>query len=114
LSFQNIDWEQPLDERYSITTSSFGRKSHFYFVSETEVTKINKSDSNNNIILLGDIIISCETIERERIEENKTFDEHLSFMTVHGILHLIGYDHEFEDDAAEMQILEKEIMSQIK
>ena len=57
-------------------------------------------------ILLGDIILAYETIEREAIEAEKTFDNHLSHLLIHGFLHLLGYDHEEATMAEEMEALE--------
>lgn len=60
--------------------------------------------------MLGDIIIARETVEREAQEEAKSFDQHLHHMIVHGLLHLLGYDHEEEEEAEEMETLEREIL----
>jgi len=50
--------------------------------------------------LLGDIVISSETNKKEADEAGITFDERFSQLLIHGILHLIGYDHELSDDHA--------------
>jgi len=63
--------------------------------------------------MLGDIAIAYETTRREADEEQKPFDHHLSHLAVHGFLHLIGYDHEKDDDAEDMESLEREILSQL-
>jgi len=63
--------------------------------------------------MLGDIAIAYETTRREADDEQKPFDNHLSHLTVHGFLHLIGYDHEEDDDAEAMETLEREILSQL-
>jgi probable rRNA maturation factor len=63
--------------------------------------------------MLGDIAIAFETLRREADEEAKPFDHHLSHLAVHGFLHLIGYDHENEEDAEEMEALEREILAQL-
>jgi probable rRNA maturation factor len=61
--------------------------------------------------MLGDIIIAYETIIREAKEQNKIFEHHLMHMLVHGCLHLLGYDHETDSEAEEMEALEIEILS---
>ena len=61
----------------------------------------------------GDIIFAHETITREATEQNKHFDSHLSHLLVHGMLHLLGYDHIEEADAREMESLEIEILEQL-
>ena len=63
--------------------------------------------------MLGDIAIAYETMRHEADEEHKPFEHHLSHLAVHGFLHLIGYDHENDADAATMETLETEILSQL-
>ena len=60
---------------------------------------------------LGDIAIAYETVAREALEEGKPFAAHLAHMAVHGYLHLSGYDHEDDDEAEEMEQLEREILT---
>ena len=61
--------------------------------------------------LAGDIIIAFETTKREAEEGNKTFADHLYHLTVHGTLHLLGYDHIDEKDAEVMEALETKILA---
>lgn len=63
--------------------------------------------------MLGDIAIAYETMRREADDEHKPFDHHLSHLAVHGFLHLIGYDHENDDDAEEMEALETQILAHL-
>ena len=63
--------------------------------------------------MLGDIAIAFETTRAEADDEQKPFDHHLSHLAVHGFLHLIGYDHEEDDDAEAMEALETEILAQL-
>jgi probable rRNA maturation factor len=63
--------------------------------------------------MLGDIAIAYETTRKEADDEQKPFDHHLSHLAVHGFLHLIGYDHEKDDDAETMEALEAEILAQL-
>ena len=63
--------------------------------------------------MLGDIAIAYETARGEADDEQKPFDHHLSHLAVHGFLHLIGYDHENDDDAETMEALEREILAQL-
>jgi probable rRNA maturation factor len=63
--------------------------------------------------MLGDIAIAYETTRKEADDEQKPFDHHLSHLAVHGFLHLIGYDHEKDDDAEAMETLEAEILAQL-
>src|ERR1700692_4851416 len=63
--------------------------------------------------MLGDIAIAYQTTRAEADDEQKPFDHHLSHLAVHGFLHLIGYDHDKDDDAEAMEILETEILAQL-
>jgi probable rRNA maturation factor len=63
--------------------------------------------------MLGDIAIAYQTMRREADDEQKPFDHHLSHLAIHGFLHLIGYDHEQDSDAATMESLEQEILAQL-
>ncbi|MGH9694389.1 MAG: rRNA maturation RNase YbeY, partial [Bryobacteraceae bacterium] len=63
--------------------------------------------------MLGDIAIAYETARREAYDEQKPFDHHLSHLTIHGFLHLVGYDHETDDEAEAMEALEVEILAQL-
>lgn len=60
---------------------------------------------------LGDIVIACETTAREAAAEDKPFADHLAHLAVHGFLHLMGYDHESDDNAEAMECLERSILA---
>jgi len=71
--------------------------------------------SSINPELLGDVVISAETAEREGKELGFTFRQRLDFLLVHGILHLFGYDHEISENAAlEMDQKTEELYQLIK
>jgi probable rRNA maturation factor len=61
--------------------------------------------------MLGDIVIARETVEQEAVDLDKTFDDHLTHLLVHGFLHLFGYDHMETDEAEEMEALETRILA---
>ncbi len=63
--------------------------------------------------LTGDIVICAPVVEREAREQGKSVLEHYAHLTVHGVLHLQGYDHEIERQAQEMESLEVEIMRKL-
>ena len=63
--------------------------------------------------ILGDIVIARETVAREAAEEHKSFDDHLSHLVVHGLLHLMGYDHQNDDEAEQMETLERKILASL-
>ena len=63
--------------------------------------------------LLGDIVLSFETAEREAAEEGKTLADHCVHLIVHGFLHLLGFDHEDAAEADRMEALETEILAKL-
>lgn len=62
---------------------------------------------------LGDVILALETIEREAKEQGKFRLDHVKHLIVHGILHLLGYDHQTEDQATDMETLEIRILENL-
>lgn len=63
--------------------------------------------------MLGDIVLARETIEREAGLEGKPFEHHLTHLVAHGLLHLLGYDHETDEDAEEMEEAERRILASL-
>ena len=59
---------------------------------------------------LGDLVLAYETVLRESKSENKGFESHFIHLIVHGMLHLLGYDHIEEHDAETMESLEIQIL----
>jgi len=62
---------------------------------------------------LGDIAISYQTAAREAAAEGKSFADHMAHLSVHGFLHLLGYDHESDADAQTMEQLERVILARL-
>ena len=63
--------------------------------------------------LLGDVILAFETVAREALEEAKPLDWHISHLVLHGLLHLLGYDHETDAGAEEMEALERRVLASL-
>ena len=61
--------------------------------------------------LLGDVVLAFETVAAEAREQQKPLAHHLTHLVVHGVLHLLGFDHEAAAEAAEMEALETEILA---
>jgi probable rRNA maturation factor len=79
-----------------------------------ELARYKKGKRNKTSVILGDVALAYETIERESKEQLKSFHDHLVHLVVHGVLHLLGFDHEKDEDAAIMESLEIKILSNMK
>lgn len=64
-------------------------------------------------ISLGDIALAYDTCAREAAEQSKPFVDHVTHLVVHGVLHLLGYDHIRDRDATRMEALEVEILGKL-
>jgi probable rRNA maturation factor len=62
---------------------------------------------------LGDIALGYETVAREAEAQGKRFGDHVSHLIVHGLLHLLGHDHETDTDAESMEGIEREILAKL-
>ena len=99
-------------------------------VAEEEGTQLNeqwrKSKGPTNVLsfthdgakeiapyLLGDVVICAPVVDREAIEQNKNSHAHWAHMVVHGVLHLIGFDHINPEDAERMESLEIKILEKL-
>lgn len=60
---------------------------------------------------LGDLVICAPVVQREAQEQHKPIDDHWAHLVVHGVLHLLGHDHERPEEAAEMENLEQRILA---
>lgn len=62
-------------------------------------------------LFLGDVLMAWETVSAEARAQGAPLDHHLFHLTVHGVLHLLGYDHEAESEAVEMERLETSVLA---
>jgi len=62
-------------------------------------------------VLLGDVALAFETVEREALQEGKPLPDHVAHLLVHGVLHLLGYDHEDPAEAVAMERREALILA---
>ncbi|QDH72000.1 rRNA maturation RNase YbeY [Brevundimonas sp. M20] len=62
---------------------------------------------------LGDLTLAYGVCAREAVEQGKTLSDHLSHLTVHGVLHLLGRDHEDDAEAEEMEAEERSILASL-
>lgn len=71
------------------------------------------AESDPEPLFLGDLAMAYETCAREAEEAGIDLADHASHLVVHGILHLLGYDHEMEDEADEMEMFETKILASL-
>lgn len=64
-------------------------------------------------VMLGDVVLASGVVAREASVQGKPVDAHLRHLVVHGVLHLLGYDHETDPDAESMESLEVEILEKL-
>jgi probable rRNA maturation factor len=65
------------------------------------------------ITLLGDLVICVPVLEREAVEQGKTLQAHWAHLVIHGCLHLLGYDHIDDDEAEEMESIERQLLAEL-
>ncbi|MFJ2985830.1 MULTISPECIES: rRNA maturation RNase YbeY [unclassified Pseudomonas] len=66
-----------------------------------------------DIPLLGDLVICIPVVEREAAEQGKALEAHWAHLVIHGCLHLLGYDHIEDNEAEEMEALERELLAEL-
>src|SRR6266511_4828405 len=74
--------------------------------SNVEVDVLAAAGADGRPFGLGDIVVAFETTAGEAAQEGKFLSDHLSHLVVHGMLHLLGYDHSTDGEALEMEALE--------
>lgn len=75
--------------------------------------KFSIKDLDGDLLLLGDIVISLEKAEEQRNEYGHSFFRECSYLVVHSVLHLLGYDHMEVDEKAKMREREEAILSEL-
>ena len=77
---------------------------------ELQTTNINQVLGKSSFVALGDLLFAYQTIQKEAHQQNKTFQNHLTHLLVHGILHLLGNDHQQPEMAKIMEEQEISIL----
>ena len=115
-----------LCEEEDITNCSINLK----ITDDTEMQKLNKdfrsinkptnvlSFANEDISKehtgnLGDIAINSDYVTRESNEQNKQYDDHMIHMLIHGVYHILGYGHEHEEEAYNMELKEVNLLKKL-
>ncbi|MCA0000616.1 MULTISPECIES: rRNA maturation RNase YbeY [unclassified Mesorhizobium] len=63
--------------------------------------------------MLGDVVLAAETVAREAGLEDKPLENHISHLVIHGLLHLMGHDHETDAEAEEMEAVERAALARL-
>lgn len=77
----------------------------------TNVLTFAYTEDEDSEVTQADIILCTDVLQREAAEQKKSVEAHTMHLVVHGVLHAQGYDHETDDEAAEMEQLEIEILA---
>ena len=72
-----------------------------------------QSDFDGEELVLGDIVLSLEKALEQSLEFNHSFEREASYLVVHSVLHLLGYDHMEEEDKVIMRKREEEILNEL-
>jgi probable rRNA maturation factor len=78
-----------------------------------EAYELEEADEDGPVIMLGDLILAHGVCEREAAEKGVAMNAHASHLIVHGTLHLLGYDHEADADASDMEAREVRALERI-
>ena len=125
-----MEWLEFLREEYDDSLKKLENcRFNLAFLSKSEIQEINKifagQDKPTNVLsfpssddikkdyILGDIAICSELIREEAISQGKNTKHHLIHIFVHGVLHLLGFDHDQSSNAEQMESLEVRILNKI-
>ena len=134
---EGIDIEKPLDKKLNKIVSTIIDQEkmsdcviNLRLLNDKEMRKLNmqfrQKDKTTNVLSfpnddisvkqtknIGDIAISIEYVKAEAKKEGKTFDDHIIHMLAHGVYHILGYDHENNENAMIMENKEIQILKKI-
>jgi probable rRNA maturation factor len=79
----------------------------------TNVLTFAYTEHEDSEVTQADIILCTDVLQREALEQQKSVEAHAAHLVVHGVLHAQGYDHENDDDAAEMEQLEIDVLARL-
>ena len=79
----------------------------------TNVLSFPASDAVSEAGLIGDVVLAYETTHKEARDERLVLADHVSHLVVHGVLHLLGFDHEKDEEAEQMEDLERTALASL-
>ena len=128
MAFSGAGCAQPIVEADALLEGGGGAADEMRFVDAEEGRELNRrfrgKDYATNVLsfvydlpeeagLMGDLVLCAPVVAREATEQGKPLAAHYAHLIVHGMLHLQGYDHEDEAQAAEMEALERDVLGRL-
>ncbi len=110
----SVALEQEVQIALRIVDELEGRALNLSYRQKDYATNVLTFVYDNTEPLYADVVICAPVVVREAVEQGKTLLAHFAHLTLHAALHLQGYDHEIESDAAEMEALETGLMRRLK
>ena len=104
---------QDLQCTLRVVDESEGRMLNHEFRGKDYATNVLTFVYDDTDPLSGDIVMCAPVVQRESVAQGKQSLAHYAHLTVHGVLHLQGYDHENDADASEMEALETALMAKL-
>lgn len=83
------------------------------FCVDPEIAAVAETSPEITDQFLGDLAICADVVEKERLAQQKSRDAHWAHLFIHGVLHLLGYDHLNDDDAEKMETMETELLQSL-
>ncbi|MGI6032824.1 MAG: rRNA maturation RNase YbeY [Coriobacteriales bacterium] len=99
-----------LDEIHELNREYRGIDSYTDVLSFPLDDPFDEALADEDSIEIGDVVIAPDAVDEQRAQFGTSFEEEASLMLVHSILHLLGYDHQSDEERAQMEALEKEIL----
>ena len=116
LVFQNLALDKACEISFLFTNNAKIQELNKQYRGKDKPTNVLSfafNDSGEECFMLGDVCLAYDFIKNEALEQNKKFQDHLLHLIIHGILHLVGFDHIDDNQAEEMEELETELLSKI-
>ena len=105
--------EQDAEIALRLVDAEEGRELNRTYRNKDYATNVLTFPLMHDPVLLGDIVLCAPVVEKEAAEQGISLESHYAHLTVHGVLHMQGYDHENDADAEIMETLESQIVMKL-